>query len=120
MVDDAVILIRISRTYHNGISAQELWEITRGVWRIGPRREGAQYALAVYAGHVVAVYRIRRWLPAGTLSYHTRRASSVNIPGRWEFDGEEAPPDVQAKYLGADVRDYFPRGSQSPFRYVNC
>jgi len=42
-----VLLIRVNRLYRYDMGDQELYEATRGVWRVGTRREQAEYAFAV-------------------------------------------------------------------------
>ena len=66
-IEDPVLLIRINRLYRHGMSDKELYEATRGVWKLGPRRERASYALAVFEDVVRQVYAISKWYPAGTL-----------------------------------------------------
>lgn len=80
-ITEPSILIRINRKYRDGMSQQELYEITRGVWKIGERREKAQLAFAIYQGVIKEVYTIDTWHPAGTTPYHTR--SDFDHPGRW-------------------------------------
>jgi hypothetical protein len=82
---------------------------------IGPRREEAELALAVYQGIVREVYRIERWHPAGTLPYRTRDdVAKYRGSGRWEFEGTIAS-DVRDRYVGFSVG----KGWQNPVRYVN-
>jgi hypothetical protein len=116
---DPVLLIRITQLYRDGMSARELYDATRGVWKVGSRREGARYALAVHDGVVREVYEITEWLPAGSTEYLAGRVTKDSHPGRWEFVGNVAPPAVRSRYLGASVAHYFRRGSQNPVRYVN-
>jgi hypothetical protein len=96
------------------MSPKELYEATRGFWVIGPRRDKAELALAIYQGVVREVYRIRSWHPAATLHYATRDAEANRGSGRWEFEGEIAV-DVRDEYLGRSVG----KGGQNPIRYVN-
>lgn len=56
-VTEPAILIRINQLYRSGMNATELYEVTRGVWRVGVRCEQAHYALAVFQGVVKAVYK---------------------------------------------------------------
>jgi hypothetical protein len=42
----------------------ELYDATRGVWRVNPSRHKAKYAFAVYEGIVKEVYEIKAWFPA--------------------------------------------------------
>lgn len=102
------------------MSDEELYEATRGVWKVGPRREEAKYALAVHDGIVREVYEITEWQPAGTTPYSTRNEDELPLEGRWEFVGGLAAPEIRQAYIGASVSDYFQRGQQNPITYVNC
>ncbi|WP_081712062.1 hypothetical protein [Halomonas sp. PBN3] len=113
------VLIRISRSWHEGITDEELYEVTRGVWRIGKRRERVELALAVAGGVVREVYRVLSWHPAGSTPYHARPHSDVSIDGRWEFVGEVAGPHERHRYKGMDVSEWFKKGSSNPILYVN-
>lgn len=107
------LLITINKLFRSDMSSEELLEATRGVWKLGPKREGAQYALSVYQGIVREVYKIKKWYPAGTLSYETRNKKDINIDGRWEFDGDLASQDVRDYYIGSFVG----LSGQNPIRY---
>jgi len=112
------ILITINKLYRSNMTPQELYEATRGIWVIGPRRERAEYAMAVYQGIVREVYRINKWHPSGTLPYKTRDSEDVPedcIPPRWEFDGTVADDNIRNKYISISVG----KGGQNPIRYVN-
>ncbi len=119
-ISDPVLLIRITRLYRHGMPADELYEATRGVWKLGERKKRAQYALAVFESVVREVYRIKQWHAAGTLDYKTRVHEKLTRNGRWEFEGGIAPNEVRDKYLDRSVRDYLQKGLQSPILYVNC
>jgi hypothetical protein len=119
-IDDPVILIRINRQYRYDLGEDELYEVTRGVWRIGARREKAVCALSVFRGLVREVYRIEKWLPAGSTEYNFRERVEVDRPGRWEFIGRKAQDIIRNKYIDKSVEDYFPVRSQNPITYVNC
>lgn len=114
-----VILITINQLYRSDMTAEELYEATRGIWVLGERREKAEYAMAVYQGIAREVYRIRQWYPAGTLEYTTRDPSefrSTRYQGRWEFEGEVAEEAVRKEYVGFSVG----KGGQNPIQYKNC
>ena len=113
-VRERALLITINQLYRSGMTALELYEATRGIWVLGPRREHAELALAVYQGIVREVYRIERWHPSGTLEYRTRDASDFKARGRWEFEGHVAT-NVRDRYVGYSVG----KGGQNPIRYVN-
>ena len=120
VVDDLVILIRINQLYRFDMTKLELYEATRGVWRISDRREDARFALAVLRSIVREVYEIEQWFPAGTTEYKTRDKSEIYRPGRWEFTGQIAPQEIRDKYINKSVEDYFPLRAQNPIKYVNC
>lgn len=118
-VTEPTLLIRISRQYREGMSEQELYEATRGVWKIGERRNGVQLAFAVFEGVVREVYEVEAWHPAGTTPYSTRPVEDVKVPGRWEFTGRRASEDLRERYVGRSVASYLTPGSQNPVTYVN-
>jgi hypothetical protein len=116
-ITETAILITINRCYRSDMSAQELYEATRGTWKVGAAREQAELAMAVFQGVVREVYRIKRWVPAGTLPYETRDSSALGRSGRWEFEGEAAS-DLRERYVGYSVREYLSKGGRNPIRYV--
>ena len=114
-VQEPALLITINQLYRSDMTAEELYEATRGIWVLGERRERAELALAVYQGIVREVYRIKAWHPSGTLPYRTRDASGFAARGRWEFEGDVAA-DLRDRYVGYSVG----KGGQNPIRYVNA
>jgi uncharacterized protein len=119
-VTHPALLIRINRLYRHGMAEHELYEATRGVWKLGSRRDGATYVLAVFEGVARQVYEIESWHRAGTTPYQTRTQESVDRPDRWEFTGHVASEELRSRYVGSSVAAYFPKGLQSPVVYVNC
>lgn len=119
VVDEPAILIRVNKTYRYGMSEKELYDFTRGVWKVGERRKKARYAFCVFAGIVREVYRIEKWHPAGTTP-NTRPPEEINRPGRWEFTGQIAEEAIRQKYLLKSVDALFVKSSQNPITYVNC
>lgn len=117
-ITEPVLLIRIAKLFKSGMTDEQLYEATRGVWKLGIDREKAHYALSVTNGIVHEVYRIGAWQPAGTAAYNTRPKKDVAIPGRWEFTGNIAIDAVRSKYVGRSVADYFKPGNASPVNYV--
>lgn len=113
---DPALLIRINRLYRHNMSAEELYEVTRGIWKIGPRREAARLALAVFEGVVREVYEIERWHPAGSTPYRFRER--MEQAGRWEFTGTVAPDPVRSQYRGGSVTAYFKKGLRAPIVYA--
>lgn len=109
------LLFTINKLYRSDMTPEELYEATRGIWRVGRRRENAEYAMAVYQGIVREVYRVHKWHPASS-KYRTRSdISEQKLRGRWEFEGKVADEDIRREYLGFSVG----KGGQNPVRYEN-
>jgi len=108
------LLITINRLFRSNMSKEELYKATRGIWKLGARRENAEYGMAVYQGVVREVYRIESWHPAGTLPYKTRDLKAFKGNGRWEFEGTIAT-EIRDKYIG----NFVGLGGQNPIRYQN-
>jgi hypothetical protein len=125
-ISEPVILITVNRYYRRGMSAEMLYEITRGNWVIGTRRNKAKYAFAVYKGVIREVYEIERWLAAPVGDSEIKRqwaaVHSINSDAkrteRWQFEGEIA--ESLRHYVGESVENYSKMGAQNPIRYVNC
>ena len=106
------ILIIVNRLYRRGMTAGDLYEITRGNWVLGDRRNKARYAFAVYRGLIREVYQIESW--------HRVEARDRNqkTRARWRFTGIVA--ESLKNYVGGNVQEYIKPGSQNPILYVNC
>lgn len=113
IVRHKAILITINKLYRSNMTPLELYEATRGIWVVGPRRNRAEYAMAVYQGVVREVYRIQEWHTSGTLEYQTRDSSNFKSRGRWEFSGEVANA-IRDEYVGFSVG----KSGQNPIRYM--
>ena len=117
-----VLLIRVSELYRNKMTAQELYEITRGVWKLDlDRVQGVQYVFALFEGIVKEVYVAESWRVAQTTGYETREPLQPDdVAGRVEFLGKMAPAEIRRLYIDKSVSTYFAKGSQNPRKYVNC
>src|SRR5205823_282141 len=113
------LLIRINRLYHHDMTPVELYEATRGTWKLSERRQAARYAFAVFEGIVREVYEIEAWHRAGTTPYATRDAAELKLD-RWEFTGRPADESIRTEYVGRSVVSEFSQGQQMPTKYVNC
>jgi hypothetical protein len=103
--EHAVVLISIPPAFRRGTDHQ-FYEMTRGWWKAGARRERARWAFAVSDGVVRAVYRITGWEPA--------RAGN-----RWGFRGHR-DPEMEREYAHRDVSEYVGNGAHNKLKYVNC
>lgn len=114
------ILITINRLYRTGMTKLELEEATRGIWKVGAKREEADLAMAVFRGIIREVYVIGRWHPAGTLEYKTRDDITPHLcKGRWEFEASLADERIRTDFIGKSVRHILGPNNQNPIRYVD-
>ena len=126
-IDEPVIAITLNQQFHHIKDADDLYQCTRGLWRLNPHHaERARYAFAVYQGVIKEVYEIDRCLPATAESkefWRTRLTAQGKDPysvineGRYEFVGRIAASDVRDKYIGRRLPG---RRAQNPIRYINC
>ena len=116
-IQEPSILIRITEVYRPQMTPSELYDATRASWKLGPNRERAKYAFAVFEGIVREVYEISKWLPAGS-TFNFRDPRGVRAPDRWEFVGRLAPERLRQRYINRDVSGYFKQGAQNPIAYV--
>ena len=116
-IKEPSILIRINELYRPQMTASELYDATRGVWKLGSSRTLVKYAFAVFEGIIREVYEITEWLPAGS-TFSSRDPRGVRSPKRWEFVGPVAPDALRRRYINRDVSSYFKRGNRSPVIYV--
>lgn len=111
-IDEPTLLITVNRLFRYGMTSEELYDITRGNWVLGERRNRVEYACAVYRGIVREVYRVLSWEPV------KNRDPSQKITARWRFEGEIA--HELRHYVGGTVDHYIALGAQNPIRYINC
>lgn len=108
-IEHPCMLFKIQQRYSSGMEPIELYESTRGFWKLGHEltyhQMRVQYALAVYDNVVREVYEVAAWLPGGTTAYFTR--ASRGFRSCWEFVGCIAPKKVRDRYLHKNVGDYF-------------
>ena len=114
IVDDLVI-IKINQSYYDGISAEALYDYTRGIWiRSLKTVSVADYALSVSYGIVVEVYKIDRWMPATDTIFTARKVDSKRAAERVAFEGKVACDSVRNRYIGKSVACLFENGAANP------
>ena len=120
-ITDPVILIRVNQMYRHGMSANELYDVTRGVWKMDLERAmHMKLVFAVYEGVVREVYEVDKWQPAQIGGYTTRNdLVPEDAKGRKEFVGKVAPEAIRRRYLLGDVSAYTKVSLQSPCLYIN-
>ena len=120
----AIIIIR--NPWNPDLSERLHYERTRSAWRLGDKKDFAEYAFLVNQGVVKKVYTIAGWHPDGT-TFHTRNdPDPINpyylkdyaIRDRHEFVGKLLPHDheISRMYVGKSVKEYI-RATGSPCHY---
>ncbi|PRY43059.1 hypothetical protein CLV58_104190 [Spirosoma oryzae] len=109
----------LTKSYKEGMSAEALYEATRGVWKNVPKDDASLlYAFPTCKGIVKEVYEIDKWVEAGTQQYETRSFSESHLTNRWEFVGRVASDAVRDLYLGKKIA--MERSYGAPFMKVGC
>jgi len=111
-IQESVLLITPRKLYKRNMGAADLYEITRGNWVVGKKKEKVRYAFALRNGIVLQVYRIGKWKPVKARSLEQKHQD------RWRFEGEIAAE--MEHYIGKSVASYITPGSRNPIKYVNC
>lgn len=94
-IKQKLIMIRINSTYSDSLSPLELYEMTRGYWRVDVERaKQADYVLAVYQGIVREVYQVADWFPGGS-TFTQRKDDEDFAKNRYEFVGRIADEPIR-------------------------
>lgn len=94
--NENIMLFRVTELYHNDMTPYEIYEITRGYWKINlERAKQAKYALAIYDGMVLDVYEIMEWFPAFSTMTYQRKDNQEKLKDRFEFVGNIAPENIR-------------------------
>ncbi len=115
--DMPVIMFRIPRLWRRGMNAADLYEATRGWWRVDPHRaRQAKYVLAVSKGVVREVYSPFSWRhrEQGEPGW----SDAENAHPRYGFEGH--PADGVDAWRNKNVLRFLPPGFQGTHRYHNC
>ncbi len=122
VVTHQVIAFKLNATFRYGLDPIRLYDVTRHSWKLGERKNKAEYAFAVYQNIVQEVYKIEHWLPQNsTLNTKTTDFDfneEVNND-RWEFVGNIASTEIRDQYLYKNVSEYI-KSNQNPVAYINC
>ena len=116
-ITENVIAIKISQAYRENMTELELYEATRGYWKIDVKRaEKAEYVFSVYKGIIKEVYKIKEWLPAGTIPRSTLPDAETPAD-RYEFVGEVAKEAIRNKYIEKSIANLYRKGEANPIKY---
>jgi hypothetical protein len=104
---DLALLLRLNQTWFEGISAEQLYEVTRAWWVMSAANaERVDRVLAVAGGVVREAYEPNEWLPSPV----------AGLENRIGFEGQVA--EDRETYVGRDVAHLFVHGSANPVRYL--
>jgi uncharacterized protein len=118
-IEDNVILIRVSQFFKYSMPDIELYDYTRGQWKLSlSRAKTAKFAFCVYGGIVQEVYQIYEWFEGGK-TLNTRHENEC-LHGKYEFIGDKAEEGIRNKYKYKSVEHYFKPGNSNPIMYINC
>jgi len=126
-IEEPSILIRINQAFRYSMTTIELYDFTRGQWKLNPERaKNAKYGISVYEGVIQEVYEILDWYKAGATFSIRQGIERVNkdvenepLEGRFEFIGNLAPKEIREKYRFKSVEHYFKKGNSNPIKYTN-
>lgn len=112
-----LVVIKINRTYYDGMSAEALYDYTRGIWKRKIESVSvADYALSVVYGIVVEVYKIDHWMPATETKFTARKVDPKKAAERIAFEGSVAEESVRKRYIGKSVANLYKYGDANPVR----
>lgn len=101
------LLLRLNKSWYDGIAADELYDITRAWWVMSAANaEHVVRVLAVAGGIVREVYEPTEWMQSPVEGLENR----IGFAGAVAADRET--------YVGLDVSHLFRPGSANPVRYV--
>ena len=114
-IADDLVVIKVNQSYYEGISAEALYDYTRGIWKRSLKTVSvADYALSVAHGIVVEVYKIDRWMPATDTVFTARKVDPKRASERVAFEGKVASDSVRNRYIGKSVTYLFENGAANP------
>jgi hypothetical protein len=119
-VTDNIMFIRINKLYRNDMTDMELYDATRGYWKVNiDQAKKVDYVLSVYDGMVLEVYDVVDWYPAlSTFMGRSNSGTPETVGDRYEFVGRIADDAVRKKYVEKSVTAFFPPGNANPIKYV--
>ncbi len=108
-----VLLISVNRS---ASEASSLYEAIRYAWKIiRPKAIKAEVILATLQGLIVGAFIADNWLEATAANFPGRD----DVPGRFGFEGREAPDEIKKLYLGKSVPDEYRKpGAANPIKYT--
>jgi hypothetical protein len=102
------VCFKINRAWRRNMSALELYEMTRGNWRLSlARAENAEFGIGLTDGVIRSIYKIHSWEKVPERS-----------PERFRFVGYEV--EEMNRYIGYSLASHPNHGVRGPLFYINC
>ena len=116
---EPALLFRINPDNFHALDSAGLYHATRGVWILSPERaQQVTFAFAIYNRIIRRVYVPKAWQRAKISGYPGRTDLLPQHEERnYEFIGEEAPQEVQDRYVGKSAAHYFKPHDALPWKY---
>lgn len=114
-IKDNITVIKINETYYEGISAEALYDYTRGIWYRNLKSvSDDEYALSVVNAIVIEVYKIDHWVPGTKAAFKMRKVDPKEAARRIAFVGKVAEDSVRNRYIGKSVSHLYKRNASNP------
>ncbi|MCL2399935.1 MAG: hypothetical protein FWC91_09380 [Defluviitaleaceae bacterium] len=120
-ITENAMLFKINKTFPKCKTSKDLYDATRGIWKVSSKKDLAKYAFAVYQGEVKKVYKITLWESVTPELYeqlNRLEGWSEDYRKCWMFVGEVDELKSE-KYKSKNISRYL-SGRGTPINYVNC
>lgn len=107
--NEPILIVKLNQKYRPGMSSEELYEVSRQYWVVGPRREKVKYLVPAYHGRTVEAYFIENWYPVE----HQGKT-------RWAINGVVANEGIRKQLVHKSIWHLHAQGAANPVRYLNC
>jgi uncharacterized protein len=120
------VMLIVRNPWNPNLSERYHYDLTRASWKVGKKKDFAEYAFLIHQGVIKRVYTIANWYQDGT-TFHIRNNPDPNnehyhkdytIRDRYEFVGRMIHPkeDLARRYVGKSVKRYL-RATGSAIHY---
>ena len=120
MKQQDAIFIKISNRFRENMSKEELYDESRGIWKVDANKvKTVKYAFVIYKNIIKEVYYIDEWHKAYSTPYYYRTNKTDRYdPERKEFTGKVAS-DIRDCFIEKSVAKYYKKGAANPIKYMN-
>lgn len=117
-ISEKVLLIKLSKTFRYNMTPLELYEYTRGIWKVSKKKiDEVEYVFSVYDGIIQETYNVLGWFSGGKSFSIREDIDEWKLQERWEFVGD-VDLEMRKKYQYKTVDHYWKNNDQNPIRYT--